>query len=74
MIRACSSLSPNRFRLLKGYPAASANVQVSYMLTEPTLQEHIGPGCAGEESQHGSHATASSHAKNLANGVGTRGP
>jgi hypothetical protein len=40
------------------------------MLIEPTLQEHIGPGCAGEGSQRELHATGSSHAKGSADGVG----
>jgi hypothetical protein len=40
------------------------------MLIERTLLGHIAPGSGGEESQHGSHATVSSHANGLADGVG----
>lgn len=40
------------------------------MSIELMLQEYIGPSCAGEGSQHRSHATAWSHAKGSAYGVG----
>jgi hypothetical protein len=41
------------------------------MPIEPTLRELIELGCAGEGSGQGSHATASSHAKGLADGDGS---
>lgn len=56
---------------LKVCQAELANVQGNCTRTLPMHHKHTVPGCVGEAFLHASQGTASSHANDLAAGVGS---